>query len=102
MLQPKTSNEPATPPDRASGRITRQKVRNGPAPRQAAASSSVGSTFESAVPMLITMNGNVKIDIANTTDGRLKSNDVPLTPMAAKSGPKGPPGNRIVLTPNVT
>ena len=41
------------------------------APRHAAASSSVGSTLLSAAPMFMTMNGNVKIDIANTTDGRL-------------------------------
>src|SRR5690349_13883085 len=102
MLQPKTSSEPATTPDRASGRMTRQNVRKGPAPRHAAASSSVGSTFESAVPMLITMNGNVKIDIAKTTDGRLNNSDVPLIPRAENSGASGPPGSRIVLTPNVT
>src|SRR6188474_310389 len=102
MLQPNTSSEPATTPVRASGRMTRQNVRNGPAPRHAAASSSVGSTFESAVPMLMTMNGNVKIDMANTTDGRLYSNEVPLTPSAVNTGASGPPGSRIVLIPNVT
>jgi hypothetical protein len=102
MLQPNTSSEPATTPVRASGRTTRRNVANGPAPRQAAASSSVGSTFDSAVPMLMTMNGNVKIAIAKTTDGRLNSSDVPFTPKRSKRGSSGPPGRRIVLTPNVT
>ena len=76
--------------------MTRRNVANGPAPRQAAASSSVGSTFDSAVPMLMTMNGNVKIDIANTTDGRLNRSDVPEMPSALRIGASGPPGSRIV------
>ena len=71
MLQPKTMSMPATMPARVSGRRTRRNVCHGRAPRQAAASSSVGSTLQSAVPMFMTMNGNVKIDIAKTTDGRL-------------------------------
>src|SRR4029078_2253294 len=102
MLQPKTSSEPATTPDRASGRTTRRNVANGPAPRQAAASSRVGSTFDSAGPMLMTMNGNGKSDIANTTVGRLNSSDVPVMPSALKIGASNPPGSRIVLIPNVT
>ncbi len=71
MLQPKTISAPATTPARVSGRTTRQNVCHGRAPRQAAASSRVGSTLLSAVPMLMTMNGNVKMDIAKTTAGRL-------------------------------
>src|SRR6187431_518903 len=102
MLQPNTRSEPATTPDRARGSTTRRKVENGPAPRQAAASSSVGSTFDSAVPMLMTMNGNVKIDIANTTDGRLKRSEVPEIPNALNNGANRPPGSRTVLIPNVT
>src|SRR5678815_2227361 len=102
MLQPNTKSEPATTPDRASGSTTRRNVENGPAPRQAAASSSVGSTFDSAVPMLMTMNGNVKIAIANTTDGRLNSSEAPDIPSASNNGASRPPGSRIVPIPNVT
>ena len=51
--------------------------------------------------MLMTMNGNVKIDIANTTDGRLNSSEAPEMPSASNSGASRPPGSRIVPIPNV-
>ena len=102
MFQPKTMRTPAITPLRVNGSKTRRSVCHGLAPRQAAASSSFGSTLLSAAPMLMTMNGNVKIDIANTTDGRLKSSDVPEMLKTSKSGESGPPGSRTVLIPNVT
>src|SRR3989442_10869195 len=94
MLQPKTVRAPATRPARVSGRRIRANVCHGRAPRHAAASSRVGSTLLRAVPMLRTMNGNVKIDIAKTTDGRLKRASVLAMPRAWRIGVAGPPGGR--------
>ena len=102
MLQPKTSSMPATTPARVSGRITRQKVCHDRAPRQAAASSSVGSRLDNAVPMLMTMNGNVKIDIAKTTAGRLNRNTVSGMPSAARICPIAPFGSRRKRMPKAT
>ena len=48
----------------------RRNVCHGRAPRQAAASSRLGSTLLRAAPTFMTMNGNVKMAIANTVDGR--------------------------------
>ncbi len=102
MLQPKTIRQPATTPARVSGSTTRQNVCQGRAPRQAAASSSVGSTLLNAVPMLMTMNGNVKMAIANTTAGRLNRRAVLEMPSRLNSGSSGPPGSRMKLIPNAT
>ena len=49
----------------------------------------LGSTLPSAVPMFRTMNGNVKTDIAKTTDGRLNRASVLAMPSAARIGDAG-------------
>ena len=49
--------------------------------------------------MFMTMNGNVKIDIAKTTDGRLNRTSVLAIPSAARIGVAGPPGRRMKRIP---
>ena len=48
---------PETAPGRHSGRVTNQKVRAGPTPRSAEASSSAVSILASALPTESTMKG---------------------------------------------
>ena len=51
--------------------------------------------------MLMTMNGKVKIAIANTTDGRLNSSDVPEMPGAEERGEQATRQQDVPI-PNVT
>ena len=54
----------------------------------------------SAAPMLMTMNGNVKIAIANTTDGRLYRSGSARDAERLQSGVAGPPGSNTKRIPN--
>ena len=60
-----------------------------------AASSSIGSTLESAAPIFITMNGKVKTAIAKSTAPVRKEILGDVDPERRKRGPRSPLGNRI-------
>ena len=83
----KPSTAPATSPGHASGRVMVKKRRHGDAPRVAAASSSLRSTFSMERRMVRTIRGKPMIPAASAAPVQRNANSIPNRPRNCPTGP---------------